>query len=132
MRKKILLFVVIALMLVLMCTGCAKKGMDGKWVKTQYIEADGTVYKGEDAGPAEVYTIEGDRAWYSTSLEVNGKEVGMELAIVENEDGTYDFRLMKDGKPSERVSLLTNAEFKGNTMTATLNDGAQFVFESQK
>lgn len=131
MRKKNLLFVLIALMLVLMCTGCAKKGMDGKWLKTQYIEADGTVYTGEEAGPAEVYTIEGDRAWYSTSLEVNGKEVGMELAIVENEDGTYDFKMIKNGKPG-KVSLLTNVEVKGNTMTATMYDGAQFVFERQK
>ncbi len=132
MRKKNLLFVLIALLPLMIFAGCARKGNDGKWVKTQVIEDDGTVYEGEDAGIYEVYTIEGDRAWYSTKMEVNGKEVGMELAIVENGDGTYDFKIVKDGKVSERLALLQNVKFDGDKMTARMPGDVQFVFERQK
>ena len=131
MRTKIVICTLIAAMM-LAFAGCGKKGMDGKWVKTQIIEKDGTVLTGEDIGPAEVYTIEGDRAWYATSLEVNGKDVGMELAIVDNEDGTYDFRLIVKDKPSDRLALLKGVKFDGDKMTANMNDEFTFVFERQK
>ena len=128
MRTKIVICTLItAIMLVF--TGCGEKGMDGKWVKTKVIEKDGMVITGEDMGPAEVYTIEGDRAWYSTTLDVNDKDVNMELAIVENQDGTYDFRLIVNDKPSERLALLKGVKFEGNKMTATVNDEYTFVFE---
>ena len=132
MKKKNLLFVLIVLMLVLICAGCVQKGKDGVWVKTQIIEADGTVLKGEDAGPYEAYTIEGDRAWYSTKEKVNGKEVGMELVLVEKENGTYDFRVVVKGKVSERLSLLKDVKFDGNKMTANMPGDKKFVFERQK
>ena len=131
MRTKIAICTLIVALLMAF-TGCGEKGKDGKWVKTQIIEKDGTILTGEDIGPAEVYTIEGDRAWYATSLEVNGKDVGMELAIVENEDGTYDFRLIVNDKPSERLALLKGVKFDGDKMTANMNDEFTFVFERQK
>lgn len=131
MRTKIAICTLIVALLMVF-TGCGEKGKDGKWVKTQIIEKDGTVLTGEDIGPTEVYTIEGDRAWYATSLEVNGKEVGMELAIVDNGDGTCDFRLIVKGEPSERLSLLKGVKFDGNKMTANMNDEYTFVFEREK
>ena len=132
MRRKLIVFTLIAALMLLVCTGCGKKGNDGKWVKTKIIEKDGTVLTGDDIGPTEVYTIEGDRAWYSTSLEVNGKEVGMELAIVDNQDDTYDFRMIVKGEVSERLALLRSVKFDGNTMTANMNDEYTFVFSREK
>ncbi len=110
-------------------TGCGEKGIDGRWIKTRIIEKDGTVITGKDIGPAEIYMIEGDRAKYSTSLDVNGKDVSMELAVVDNQDGTYDFRLIVNDKPSERLALLEGVKFEGNKMTATVNDEYTLVFE---
>ena len=128
MRTKVIICTLIAAIM-LAFTGCGEKGMDGRWIKTQVIEKDGTVITGKDMGPAEIYTIEGDRAKYSTSLDVNGKDVSMELAIVDNQDGTYDFRLIVNDKPSERLALLKGVKFEGNKMTATVNDEYTFVFE---
>ena len=128
MKTKVIICTLIAAIM-LAFTGCGEKGMDGRWIKTQVIEKDGTVITGKDMGPAEIYVIEGDRAKYSTSLDVNGKDVSMELAIVDNQDGTYDFRLIVNDKPSERLALLKGVKFEGNKMTATVNDEYTFVFE---
>ena len=128
MRTKVAVCTLIAAMM-LAFTGCGEKGMDGRWIKTQVIEKDGTVITGKDIGPAEIYMIEGDRARYSTSLDVNGKDISMELAVVDNQDGTYDFRLIVNDKPSERLALLEGVKFDGNKMTATVNDEYTLVFE---
>ena len=128
MKTKVIICTLIAAIM-LAFTGCGEKGMDGRWIKTQVIEKDGTVITGKDMGPAEIYEIEGDRAKYSTSLDVNGKDVSMELAIVDNQDGTYDFRLIVNDKPSERLALLEGVKFEGNKMTANVNDEYTFVFE---
>ena len=130
LQKKYLLLALISVLVIVICTGCGKEqGMDGTWVKTQIIESDGTVLTGEDAGPTEVYRIEGDRAWYSTSLEINDKEVGMELAIVKNEDDSYDFKIIVKGEVSERLALLTGVKFDGDKMTAEMYGGDTFVFK---
>ena len=128
MRTKVAVCTLIAAMM-LAFSGCGEKGMDGRWIKTQVIEKDGTVITGKDIGPAEIYMIEGDRAKYSTSLDVNGKDISMELAVVDNQDGTYDFRLIVNDKPSERLALLEGVKFDGNKMTATVNDEYTLVFE---
>ena len=128
MRTKVAVCTLIAAMM-LAFSGCGEKGMDGRWIKTQVIEKDGTVITGKDIGPAEIYMIEGDRARYSTSLDVNGKDISMELAVVDNQDGTYDFRLIVNDKPSERLALLEGVKFDGNKMTATVNDEYTLVFE---
>ena len=128
MRTKVAVCTLIAAMM-LAFSGCGEKGMDGRWIKTQVIEKDGTVITGKDIGPAEIYVIEGDRAKYSTSLDVNGKDISMELAVVDNQDGTYDFRLIVNDKPSERLALLEGVKFEGNKMTATVNDEYTLVFE---
>lgn len=128
MRTKVAVCTLIAAMM-LAFTGCGEKGIDGRWIKTRIIEKDGTVITGKDIGPAEIYVIEGDRARYSTSLDVNGKDVSMELAVVDNQDGTYDFRLIVNDKPSERLALLEGVKFDGNKMTANVNDEYTLVFE---
>lgn len=128
MRTKVAVCTLIAAMM-LAFSGCGEKGMDGRWIKTQVIEKDGTVITGKDIGPAEIYMIEGDRARYSTSLDVNGKDISMELAVVDNQDGTYDFRLIVNDKPSERLALLEGVKFEGNKMTANVNDEYTLVFE---
>ena len=128
MRTKVAVCTLIAAMM-LAFSGCGEKGMDGRWIKTQIIEKDGTVITGKDIGPAEIYMIEGDRAKYSTSLDVNGKDISMELAVVDNQDGTYDFRLIVNDKPSERLALLEGVKFEGNKMTANVNDEYTLVFE---
>ena len=128
MRTKVAVCTLIAAMM-LAFSGCGEKGMDGRWIKTQIIEKDGTVITGKDIGPAEIYMIEGDRARYSTSLDVNGKDISMELAVVDNQDGTYDFRLIVNDKPSERLALLEGVKFDGNKMTANVNDEYTLVFE---
>ena len=128
MRTKVAVCTLIAAMM-LAFSGCGEKGMDGRWIKTQVIEKDGTVITGKDIGPAEIYVIEGDRARYSTSLDVNGKDISMELAVVDNQDGTYDFRLIVNDKPSERLALLEGVKFEGNKMTANVNDEYTLVFE---
>ena len=128
MRTKVAVCTLIVAMM-LAFSGCGEKGMDGRWIKTQVIEKDGTVITGKDIGPAEIYMIEGDRARYSTSLDVNGKDISMELAVVDNQDGTYDFRLIVNDKPSERLALLEGVKFDGNKMTANVNDEYTLVFE---
>ena len=132
MGKKSILLIASVIFMLLFCAGCAKQGIDGNWVKTEIIESDGTILKDDDIGPYEAYTIEGDRAWYSTSAEVNGKEVGIELALIENNDGTYDFRVVVDGRVSDRLSILKNVKFSGDKMTAEMNNGEKFVFKRQK
>lgn len=128
MRTKVAVCTLIAAMM-LAFTGCGEKGIDGRWIKTRIIEKDGTVITGKDIGPAEIYMIEGDRAKYSTSLDVNGKDISMELAVVDNQDGTYDFRLIVNDKPSERLALLEGVKFDGNKMSANVNDEYTLVFE---
>ena len=128
MRTKVAVCTLIVAMM-LAFSGCGEKGMDGRWIKTRVIEKDGTVITGKDIGPAEIYVIEGDRARYSTSLDVNGKDISMELAVVDNQDGTYDFRLIVNDKPSERLALLEGVKFEGNKMTANVNDEYTLVFE---
>lgn len=128
MRTKVAVCTLIAAMM-LAFTGCGEKGIDGRWIKTRIIEMDGTVITGKDIGPAEIYMIEGDRAKYSTSLDVNGKDISMELAVVDNQDGTYDFRLIVNDKPSERLALLEGVKFDGNKMSANVNDEYTLVFE---
>lgn len=128
MRTKVAVCTLIAAMMMAF-TGCGEKGIDGRWIKTRIIEKDGTVITGKDIGPAEIYMIEGDRAKYSTSLDVNGKDISMELAVVDNQDGTYDFRLIVNDKPSERLALLEGVKFDGNKMSANVNDEYTLVFE---
>lgn len=128
MRTKVAVCTLIAAIM-LAFTGCGEKGIDGRWIKTRIIEKDGTVITGKDIGPAEIYMIEGDRAKYSTSLDVNGKDISMELAVVDNQDGTYDFRLIVNDKPSERLALLEGVKFDGNKMSANVNDEYTLVFE---
>ena len=128
MRTKVAVCTLIAAMM-LAFTGCGEKGIDGRWIKTRIIEKDGTVITGKDIGPAEIYMIEGDRAKYSTSLDVNGKDISMELAVVDNQDGTYDFRLIVNDKPSERLALLEGVKFDGIKMSANVNDEYTLVFE---
>lgn len=128
MRTKVAVCTLIAAIM-LAFTGCGEEGIDGRWIKTRIIEKDGTVITGKDIGPAEIYMIEGDRAKYSTSLDVNGKDISMELAVVDNQDGTYDFRLIVNDKPSERLALLEGVKFDGNKMSANVNDEYTLVFE---
>lgn len=128
MRTKVAVCTLIAAIM-LAFTGCGEKGIDGRWIKTRIIEKDGTVITGKDIGPAEIYMIEGDRAKYSTSLDVNGKDISMKLAVVDNQDGTYDFRLIVNDKPSERLALLEGVKFDGNKMSANVNDEYTLVFE---
>lgn len=117
--------------MILICTGCGKQGMDGTQVKSEIIETDGTVLTGEDIGPTEAYIIEGDIARYTTSFEINDKEVGMELKIIENDDKTYDFKILKNGEVS-RLSLLSGATFDGDKLTADMPGGSKFVYTRQK
>jgi hypothetical protein len=37
-----------------------------------------------------------------------------------------------DGRVSDRLSLLKEVKFKGDTMSAEMNNGEQFVFKRQK
>ena len=53
----------------------------------------------------------------------------MELAIVKNEEDTYDFKIIVKGEVSERLSLLTGVKFDGDKMTADMYGGGTFVFK---
>ena len=131
MKKKFILLTLISVLMILICTGCGKQGMDGTWVKSEIIEADGTVLTGDDIGPTEAYIIEGDIARYTTSFEINDKEVGMELKIIENDDKTYDFKILKNGEVS-RLSLLSGATFDGDKLTSPMPNGSKFIYTRQK
>ena len=131
MKKKFILLTLISVLMILVCTGCGKQGMDGTWVKSEIIEADGTVLTGDDIGPTEAYIIEGDIAWYSTTLEAFDKDVSMELAIIENDDKTYDFKILKNGEVT-RLSLLSGATFDGDKLTSPMPDGSKFIYTRQK
>jgi hypothetical protein len=131
MKKKFILLTLISVLMILICTGCGKQNMDGSWVKSEIIEADGTVLTGDDIGPTEVYVIEGDKAWYSTTLEAFDKDVSMELAIIENDDKTYEFKILKNGELT-RLALLSGVEFDKDKMTAKMYDESTFIFTRQK
>ena len=120
MRTKVAVCTLIAAMM-LAFTGCGEKGIDGRWIKTRIIEKDGTVITGKDIGPAEIYMIEGDRAKYSTSLDVNGKDITIDCSQLEY-IASSGLRIL--------LGLLKSAKANGNKVVLkSLNDEIKDVFK---
>ena len=128
--KKIRIAFTLALMTVIMSVlaGCGKETIDGDWILLKEENADGSIYSREyleEQGITEEYHIDGDTGTYTCHLL--GQEIGFDINVVDNGDGSYDFMIGD--------ILFQTANLKGNTLYYVIGEGddAQtFVFERKK
>ena len=131
-RKVIAILVVLTLSLFAF-TGCGGggKGIEGTWILTEEIQADGTkVSKNdlEELGVSEIYEIKGSSAIYKAELASMSKPVTIEFEIEDLGHNTYRIRL-----PGSNVTFAT-AVLDGNTLTSYVGEGeeaSQMIYKRQ-
>lgn len=123
MGKKFL-YVILWLM-VCFLNGCgnSEETIEGKWVLTQQIHADGTVLEEDELTAYECYEVNGDRASYTCIADPIG-ERNMEFQVEQVSDKEYNFRI------NDRL-VFSTARLDGEQFTYVLgegNDAVTFVF----
>ena len=125
--RPVLTLILIVIMSI-MITGCGNATIEGDWVLVKEEFADGEVLNQselEEEGIAERYHISGDKVDYTCT--VFGKDINLEMELVDNGNGTYEFKIGS-------ISFAT-ATLKRNTFTYVVGEGnneATFTFERQK
>ncbi|MBO7356375.1 MAG: hypothetical protein ILP17_11725 [Lachnospiraceae bacterium] len=128
MKKFRLLSAVLMLVMLFSLAGCGDQTIEGDWVLVKEVWGDGTVIDKdelEEEGIGETYHIEGSTVEYKCM--VMGKEIGFDMELIENSDGTYTFQL---GTLEFAVVTL-----KGNKFSYTVGEGhdaSTMYFERQK
>lgn len=128
MKKFRVLSVLMMLVMVFSLAGCGSQTIEGDWVLVKEVWGDGTVIDKDELkeeGIGETYHIEGEDVKY-TCL-VMGKEINLNMKLVENSDGTYTFQI-------GTIDFAT-VTFKGNKLQYTIgegNDASTMYFERQK
>ena len=128
-KVRIALMLVMIIIMSIMITGCGNATIEGDWVLVKEEFADGEVLNQselEKEGISEKYHISGDKVGYTCMLF--GQEINLELDLVDNGDGTYDF-VIGD------LSFVSAVKLKRNTFTYVTGEGdneATFTFERQK
>lgn len=127
-KVRLAMILVTIIIMSIMITGCGNATIEGDWVLVKEEFEDGEVLNQselEEQGISEKYHISGDKVDY-TCL-VLGQEINLEMELIDNGDGTYEFRI-------GNISFAT-ATLKRNTFTYDIgegNDAATFTFERQK
>ena len=128
MKKFRLLSAVLMLVMLFSLAGCGDQTIEGDWVLVKEVWGDGTVIDKdelEEEGIGETYHIEGSTVEYKCM--VMGKEIGFDMELIENSDGTYTFQI---GTLEFAVVTL-----KGNKFSYTVGEGhdaSTMYFERQK
>ena len=127
MKRKIL-SVIILICILCLCMGCGERGksLNGEWIHTKTIMPDGSVISGDELD-SEKLVISGDTAYYYYKFSKGDKSVEFGLSVIENSDGTYNFRIQNTSVFEGEVNLIENAEFKGDTLEYTMSD-TQFIY----
>lgn len=118
-RKAIAVIVTLALS-IMVFTGCGEKGIEGTWVLTEEIQADGTkVSKSEleDIGISETYEIKGSTVTYTLEMDALKKPVTIEYVLEDLGNNTYNFNF-----PTGSFTFAT-AVVDGNTMSYYVGEG---------
>ena len=128
MKRFRFISVLLMLVMVFSLSACGGQTIEGDWVLVKEVWGDGTVIDKDELkeeGIGETYHIEGDTVEY-TCL-VMGKEINLEMKLVENTDGTYVFQI-------GTIDFAT-VTFKGNKFHYTVGEGSDastMYFERQK
>ena len=127
MKRFRFISVLLMLVMVFSLSACGEQTIEGDWVLVREVWGDGTVIDRDeldDEGIGEKYHIEGDAVEY-TCL-VLGKEINLEMELIENSDGTYTFQI--------GTITFATVTLKGNKFQYTVgegNDASTMYFERQ-
>jgi hypothetical protein len=127
MKRFRFISVLLMLVMVFSLSACGEQTIEGDWVLVREVWGDGTVIDKDeldDEGIGEKYHIEGDAVEY-TCL-VLGKEINLEMELIENSDGTYTFQI--------GTITFATVTLKGNKFQYTVgegNDASTMYFERQ-
>lgn len=128
MKRYRFISVLLMLVMVFSLSACGGQTIEGDWVLVREVWGDGTVIDKDELkeeGIGETYHIEGSTVEYKCM--VMGKEIGFDMELIENSDGTYTFQL---GTLEFAVVTL-----KGNKFSYTVGEGSDastMYFERQK
>ena len=120
MGRKVIAVLVALMLSIAVFTGCGEKGIEGTWVLTEEIQADGTkVSKSdlEDIGIAETYEIKDGTVTYTLEMDSMKKPVTIEYELEDIGHNTYRFNL-----PGGKYTFAT-AVVDGNTMSYYVGEG---------
>ena len=125
--KKVLLSVAVIMSFIFL-TACGKKAetIDGKWVLTQEIMADGTVYKGDDISTYESYEISDSTATFKSVTDVFGEKT-FDLQVEKINDNEYNFKIAD-------TLVFTTGKLEGKYLMCTIGEGGDavtFVYEKE-
>lgn len=124
--KKILLSLSIIMSLTFL-VACGKvETIDGKWVLTQEVMADGTVYKGDDIGTYESYEINDSTAKFTSVTDVFGEKT-FDLQVEKVNDSEYNFKLTD-------TLVFTTGKLESKYLMCTIGEGSDavtFIYERE-
>ena len=124
--KKILLSLAVIMSLTF-TVACGKaETIDGKWVLTQEIMSDGTVYEGDDIGTYESYEINDSTAKFTSVTDVFGEKT-FDLQVEQINDSEYNFKLTD-------TLVFTTGKLEGKYLMCTIGEGSDavtFVYEKE-
>lgn len=110
-------------------TACGTESIDGVWVLSKQVLADGTVVTGDQIERAESYTIANGMATYTCEAAEEGMDpISFILTVVETGKNTYDFNITGD------VNFVS-VEIKGKNLVYSFTDESgtmTFYFTKQK
>ena len=128
MKKNTFTLITALITVVILLTGCGDQGIEGKWVLTKVVHADGTKDDAKDLekmGSSESYEITGDKAVYTCDAEALAKPVTIEFDLVDLGNNTYSIQM------SSGLEFVT-ATVKGNSMICEVGEGDHFYYSRQK
>ena len=120
MGRKIIAALVVLALSIMAFTGCGEKGIEGTWVLTEEIQADGTKISKKDlerVGVAETYVIKDGKVTYTADVDTMEKPVTFELVLEDLGDNRYNFNI-----PNGTFTFVT-VDVKGNTMSYYVGEG---------
>ena len=120
MGRKIIAALVVLALSIMAFTGCGEKGIEGTWVLTEEIQADGTKISKKDlerVGVAETYVIKDSKVTYTADVDTMEKPVTFELVLEDLGDNRYNFNF-----PNGTFTFVT-VDVKGNTMSYYVSEG---------
>lgn len=98
MNKILACLLIVTMFASIMCTGCARKNLDGRWVLVKKIKEQGQVITASDlndAGIVEEFIIEGDSIKYS-SKQFNRVIIDANLILKDIGDSRYTFNVTEN------------------------------------
>ena len=111
-------------------SGCGGGSIEGTWVLTEEVEADGNKIDSnelKELGISETYVISGTEVKYTCETELLDKPIELDFELEDLGDNRYKFKL------GDILDFAT-VELKGNTFSYDVGeeDPTRMIFKRQK